>query len=227
MELTHIHLAGTHRLIPSIYPPTGVLDLVASPADLETSIELEGWTDDRVSAELGVLRSIPHGEWVVGSPFATVIMAAFCHPHPRGGRFTDGSLGAWYAAFDLETAHREVIHHRTLELEEIGLLAGRVQVQDYLADLHAEFHDVRADIPSHARLHDPASYEDSQQLGADLRRAGSNGILYRSVRHRGGFCVACFKARLVSRVRPAGCYEYRWEGEREPLVTPLPSARLL
>ena len=80
----HFRLTDTHRLIPSRYPPVGILDAVATPGDLELMLELEGWTNDRISAELGVLRMIPPHQWVVGRPQATVIMAAFCHPRPGG-----------------------------------------------------------------------------------------------------------------------------------------------
>jgi RES domain len=211
----------THRLIPSRYAPVGILDAVSSPEDVEMIIELEGWTNDRISAELGVVQRIPPSEWVLGRPQASVILAAFCHPRTGGGRFNDHSRGAWYAGFALETAHAECVFHRTAELEEVGVLETRVQMRQYLADFAADFHDVRGDNPSFAKLHDPASYEASQDLGRELLASGSNGIIYRSVRHSGGECLACFRPRLVSNVRQAAHFEYRWEGRREPTIQEL------
>ena len=64
-------------------------------------IELESWTNDRVSAELGVLHRIPQEEWVTGRHLSTVVMAAFCHPRPGGGRFSGTDRGAWYASQNL------------------------------------------------------------------------------------------------------------------------------
>jgi hypothetical protein len=221
--LTSIRLVDTHRLIPSRYPPVGILDAVAAPADLELIIELEGWTNDRVSAELGVIRTIPSAEWVVGRPQASVIMAAFCHPNPRGGRFNDPTLGAWYAARSLQTAHAEVIHHRTIELEEIGTFDARVEMREYVADMDAAFHDVRGDDPAFAPLYQPDSYDASQAFAAPLRASGSNGVLYRSVRHLGGECVACFRPLLVNNVRPAAHFAYRWSGAKQPSVVRLAS----
>ena len=125
--LTEIRLHDTHRLIPSRYPPIGILDAVAAPEDLELMFALEGWTNDRISAELGLIHAIPKDEWVIGKPQATVIMAAFCHPKPGGGRFNGENRGAWYAAFDLDTAHAEAIYHRTKELVEIGVLEMRLR----------------------------------------------------------------------------------------------------
>jgi hypothetical protein len=221
VALTQIRLVNTHRLIPSRYPPVGLFDLIAGPDDLETIVELEGWTNDRISAELGVSGKIPSTEWVIGRPMASVIMAAFCHPDPQGARFNGADLGAWYAARSLETAHREVVHHRTIELEEIGVLDARLQMREYLADLDAAFHDIRSDNPDFAPLYDPDSYVASQAFAQSLRAGGSNGVLYRSVRHRGGECVACFRPRLVANVRQTAHFEYRWSGTRLPTITRL------
>jgi RES domain len=217
--LTAVRLRDTHRLIPSRYPPAGTFDAIAAPEDLDVVMELAGWTDDRRLAELGVLRAIPPAEWVVGRPMASVIMAAFCHPDPQGARFNDAQLGAWYAGRALETAHAEVIHHRTRELEEIGLLDARVQMRQYLADFDAEFHDIRGNDAVFAPLYDPDSHDAAQAFAARLRAAGSNGVLYRSVRHAGGECVACFRPRLVTNVRAAAHFQYRWSGTRAPMIT--------
>jgi hypothetical protein len=220
VPITHIRRNETHRLIPSIFPPTGIFDDVASPEDLADTLEIEAWTNDRLSSEYGVLLTIPLSEWVVGIPHATVVMAAYCHPSPEGGRFNDNSRGAWYAAFDLQTAFRETIFHRTKELDEIGVYDTFVHMRQYLADFNSEFHDVRTGADAD-RLHDGGSYVAGQKLAAQLLRRGSNGVCYRSVRHESGECIACFRPRLVLNVRPAAHFEYRWEGSREPRITEL------
>ena len=224
--LTRLVRRATCRLIPSRYPSVGIFDAVASAEDLEAIFELEGWTNDRINAELGVLHTIPRDEWIIGRPMATVVMAAFCHPRPDGGRFNDPSRGAWYAGFALKTAHAEAIYHRTRELEEIGgWFDTFVQMAAYLADFNATFHDLRA--RRFSRYLNPDSYAASQRLGSRLLDQDSNGIVYPSVRdrpsvrNRGGTCLACFRPRLVGRVRQGGFYEYRWSGERKPAVRKL------
>jgi RES domain-containing protein len=184
---------------------------VASPADLPLIFELEAWSNDRVSAELGLLYRLPQEEWVTG-PQATVIMAAFCHPRVAGGRFNGVERGAWYAARKLATAHAEIAWHRTRELAEVGVFETRVQMRLYLADFNAAFHDVRGEDQ------DPDSYTGSQALARELLESGSNGIVYRSVRDPGGECVACFRPRLVGNVRPDAHFEYRWTGTRVPEI---------
>jgi hypothetical protein len=211
---------GTVRLIPGRYPSTGILDRVAVPEDLEAVFELEGWTNDRINGELGILHTIPRDEWVVDTPMATVVMAAFCHPRPEGGRFNDTSRGAWYAAFALKTAHAEAVHARARELEEIGgWFDTSMQMVSYSADFSARFHEIRR--RKFAAYLDPDDYTKSQELARGLLDSGANGIVYPSVRDHGGTCLACFRPRLVKNVRQGAFYEYRWMGSREPAIRKL------
>jgi hypothetical protein len=204
--------------VPSRYPSIGPFDRVASAADLAELIELESWTNDRLSGQLGILTTIPRDEWVVGRPMASVVMAAFCHPPIEGARFSGPDRGAWYAARTIETALAESIYHRTRELAEVGAFETRVEMRLYHADFRARFHDVRGERPAFRRLHDPDDHAASQALGRRLLEEGSNGIVYRSVRDRGGECLACFRPALVLNVRIGGYYEYRWEGSPTPRV---------
>jgi RES domain len=214
---TRIRWRGTNRLVPSRYPSVGLFDRVASADDLELVMELESWTNDRLSGELGVLHTIPRDEWVLGVPMASVIMAAFCHPHPGGTRFSGPDRGVWYAARALDTSIAESAYHRWRELQEIGVADARVQARLYRADFDAAFDDIR-----HARAYklllDPVSYQASQEFAAGVLRAGSNGVVYPSVRHAGGECIACFRPRLVRNVRAAAHYEFEWAGSPVPRV---------
>ena len=216
-----VRWAGAPRLIPSRYPVAGLLDRVASPADLDALFELEGWTNDRISNELGVLRTIPEEEWITGQPMSTVVMAAFCHPRPGGGRFSSEERGAWYAAKTIATALAESIYHRTAELREVGGFDTFVQMRVYLADFRAKFHDIRPAARAWLPLYDPDDYGASQALARQLLQNGSNGVVYRSVRDPEGECIACFRPALVRGVRAGGHYEFRWEGGPDPVVRKL------
>jgi hypothetical protein len=222
VELTpptsQLRLTDTCRLVPSLYPSRGILHMVAAPADLPLILELEAWSNDRISTELGTLHRIPVEEWVAGHPMASAIMGAFCHPRAGGGRFNGPERGAWYAADSLDAAHAEVAYHRTAELAEIGVFETRMQMRLYLANVHAVFHDVRANAPRNAAYHDPLSYAASQALARHLLADGSNGAIYRSVRYTGGECLACFRPALVTNVRIAAHFEYRWPGTRTPQI---------
>jgi hypothetical protein len=63
-----------------------------------------------------------------------------------------------------------------------------------------KFHDIRGD-PDFADCLDSDSYGASQKLGLALLTTGSAGIVYPSVRHGSGVCVACFRPPLVLNVR--------------------------
>ena len=219
--VAHIDWPRTCRLVPSRYPTIGVFDRIASPEDLPELFELEGWTNDRLSNELGLLHTVPREEWVTG-PMASVVMAAFCHPHASGARFNDSTRGAWYAGRDLDTALAESTHRRTKELQEIGVLDTRVQMRLYHADFDAPLHDARGGEWAH--VHDPDDHGPGQKLGRELLDAGAGGLVYRSVRRAGGECLVSFKPKLVANVRPAGHFEYRWSGAAEPSIRRLDAA---
>jgi hypothetical protein len=212
--LSRIRWRNTCRLVPSRYPSTGILDRIAAPKDLPFIFELETWTNDRVSAELSILHVVPESEWVTG-PQASVVMAAYCHPRPDGGRFNGPDRGAWYASRKLETAEAEIAYHRGQELAEVGVFETRLEMRLYLADFNADFHDVRT---MNGAIHNPDSYHASQTLARRLFEAGANGVIYRSVRHEGGECVACFRPKLVSNVRPGAHFEFLWVGAGAPRV---------
>lgn len=211
----------THRLIPSRYLPGGDSVLVAIADDdehLQALFELDAVTNDRLLAGARLLAGIGIEELVAGVPNAAVVNAAFCHAHPLGARFSGPDRGAWYAAFDLATAQAEVGFHKAVQLAEIDRFDDSVTYDDYLADFSASFHDLRRPRWLRACL-DPASYVTSQTLAESLLEAGSLGVVYPSVRHAGGTCVACFRPALVMNVRRARRYRFTWTGTPVPNVT--------
>lgn len=214
----HLKQANTHRLIPSRYPPAGIFDLLVSKEDLEDLMDLESWTNDRISAEFGQLHKIPQEEWIMNVPNASVVMASFCHPAPQGGRFNTNKVGAWYAAFELETALKEVMYHRRQEFLEVGKTDGYVQMREYLSDVDHDFHDVRQPKENYKDIYNPKSYAKSQEFSEALRGIGSNGLVYKSIRYDKGQCIAVFKPRCVLNVRQASHYELRWSGNSEAEV---------
>jgi RES domain len=194
----------THRLIPSRYSGEHALERLGGPRDLEELIELDAATDDRVAGEANLLPGISVHELLFGVPYAHIVNAAFTHTRPSGNRFNGADRGAWYAAFELETAQREIAFHKAQELLEIDWREPETFVfHDYLADFRADFHDIRGDRRYSGCL-DSESYTKSQKLASELLGKGSTGIVYPSVRHSGGTCIACFRPALVANVRRGG-----------------------
>lgn len=211
----------THRLVPSRHLARGdsvLVEIAEDDEQLRAIFELDAATNDRLLAEQQLLPGIGIEELVFAVPHAHVINAAFTHAHPLGARFNGPERGAWYAACALETAQAEVAFHKAVQLAEIDRFEDSVTYDDYLADFSASFHDVRR-APAFRDCLDPGSYVASQTLAEQLLETGALGIVYPSVRHPGGTCLACFRPALVMNVRRDRTYRFTWAGSVEPQVT--------
>lgn len=192
----------TFRLIPSRFPPIGLFDTVSTAADLEAVMELAGWTNDRLVKER--VARLPQDEWVYGRPNASIVMAAFLHAAPGGGRFNAPDLGAWYASAAVPTAIAEVGHHLRREALARGLDGMVRTYRTYSARLDGEFVDIRGTAPE---LHAPDDYAAGQAHGERLRAEGETGLLYDSVRHRGGTNACAYRPSKVLDVVQADHFE--------------------
>lgn len=222
--VTLVRQLDTHRLVPSRHLSRGDSVLVAiadDEAHLQAIFEIEGATNDRLLAEHERAPGIGLEELVFAVPHAAVINAAFCHPHPLGGRFNSPERGAWYAAFTLATAQAEVGFHKSVQLAEIGRFDDTVTYDDYVADVSASLHDLRR-ARGYRRCLNPTSYVASQVLGERLLDAGSLGIIYPSVRDPGGTCLACYRPALVANLRRQRTYRFTWTGSPVPVIASEP-----
>jgi RES domain-containing protein len=201
-RLTTVRKDDTHRLIPSRHGDESVLGRLADADDqLQELLELDGATNDRLLGEANLLPGISVHELLFGVAHAHIVNAAFTHAHPAGSRFNGPERGAWYAAFELETAQAEIAFHKAQELREINWRELEIfTFHDYLADFRSDFHDIRGDA-DYAECLDPNSYINSQGLARELLASGSAGIIYPSVRRADGTCLVCFRPALVTNVR--------------------------
>ena len=222
-RLTALRQFDTCRLIPSRF--ADLEDSVLAPlADddgmLRDLFDLDNATNDRLRGESGLLPGIGVDELVFGVPNFRIINAAYTYARPEGSRFNDGERGAWYCAFEVETALAEVAFHKTVEYQEIGRFDDSVSYQALLADFSAGFHDLRgADAWEDCLAVD--SYVASQALAADLLESGSMGVIYPSVRRPEGTNLACFRPALVGNVRKGDAYRLTWAGSPLPAIEPL------
>lgn len=195
----------THRLIPSRFPPIAAFDDVASADDAAAVMELEGWTNDRLVQQR--VQRLPRDRWVFGEPNSSIVMAAFLHAAPEGSRFNGRDLGAWYAAYRLETAVAEVAHHLRREAVFTGRAEMRLQYRQYLSNLSGEYTDIRAQADTRPDLYDQESYVASQIFGEEIRASGGSGIIYDSVRHRGGRNVVAYNPKNILEVTSGAHFE--------------------
>lgn len=215
-----IRLISTGRLKEPV-----LLPLAKDREDLEDLAALEGATSGRLQAQESGLPDLDPRELVFGRPGHTLINAAFAYTRPGGNRFNDGDRGAWYCAFDAPTALSEVSFHLTRELEAVGRFDNVTDYAELIADFVGSFHDLRASGFETDPALDPdpvTSYPAGQALARHLRKHEQGiGIVYPSVRKKGGTCLAAFYPDLVQNLRQGGVWRLEWKGSPVPAVTSL------
>ena len=207
-----IRLVASARLREPVLAP-----LLDSPDDMSLLAEIEGATSGRLVAEERGLGGISEDELVHGVPHAKFINASFAYAKPREPmRFNPANRGAWYAALVTETCIAEVGHHLTKALEDAGDFSAVVEYSEMLASMSGVFIDLR-ELPGHPALDpDPAKgYPACNAVAAAARSEGHNGIIYPSVRHAGGTCIAALWPNVVQSVVQGAMVRLTWSGSAE------------
>jgi len=213
VSVAHIEWKPCWRIIPSRFPPIALFERVTEPDDLEAIFELESMTNPRLRNEVGEIGLVSPEERMSG-PGTSIIMAAFTHLNPEGSRFSDGTYGVFYAANNLETAIAETRHHRERFMRATKQEHMELDMRVYVTDLDGELHDLRGQRATQPLVYNNDNYAAGQHLAKALRKEGSNGIAYDSVRQEGGECVAVFRPRLLSNGRQERHLCYAWDGNR-------------
>jgi RES domain-containing protein len=208
----------TIRLVPSARLREAVMaPLADDDTDLALLAEIEGATSGRRIAEERGLGGLTADELVHGVPHARFINASFAYAKPREpNRFNPANRGAWYAALAVETCVAEVGHHLTRALADAGDFNAVVEYGEMIASMSGVFVDLRG-LPGHPSLDPDAAkgYPAGNALAAQARGEGHNGIIYPSVRHAGGTCIAALWPNVVQSVAQGAMYRLTWTGEPE------------
>lgn len=203
----------TCRLIPGRHVDDAEhsLRLLADNDDaLRHLVELSGATNSRLQAQAERHpRGLTRADMIFGVPYSKIVNAAFAYPG-EGARFHGRhDRGAWYCALSPETCLAEVVHHRVRHLQESGLTdEASIDYRLFHADVHAQdFCWIDDEDPRSTQCLDPDSYEHGQLLGASIRRLGRAGVVYPSVRHHGGTCLAVMQPAIMANLRLAAHYQ--------------------
>jgi len=191
-------------------------------ADIDALLAVLAITSPEVAEMVGDPSHVPGGAWAIGEG-AGWVMPLFTRRTVTPTRFTPGTFGVFYAAWDDATAIAEVAHHTARWLRATAEPPQRVERRMLTADI-AGFAAVLTGLPAALRdgVYDPDSYAVSQRVGAHLRTRGSEAIVYRSVRHRGGVCAAVLQPRIVRDCRVIARITYLWDGSTLAAGAPLP-----
>jgi RES domain-containing protein len=212
---------GTHRLIPTKFTTVSVLETLPLAAETLSDLsELDAATNERKIGERGGNSGISPLELIYQVPEAHIVNSAFTHPGPHGGRFNDARRGAWYAGLELDTSIREVAFHKRRFLQDARFKGRQTfDYADFLADFAGRFYTLdeaeQTDCLEPGPV--PQCYAASQALANVLLVSGSSGIVYPSVRHVGGTCIACFRPALVHNPRRGKVYGISVAAESEQI----------
>lgn len=222
LPTTRIAQHNTVRLISSGRLKDSVLrPLAANHGALEDLEDLESATNGRLTGQQRGLPDLAPGELVFGRAGETCINAAFLYTRRGGNRFNDERRGAWYCAFEVQTSLAEVAYHLTRELQNIGRFENTTDWVELFADFIGDFHDARGVDPPPPYLHEDIviGYPAGQALARELRGLQSPGLIYPSVRRRGGTCLAAFLPGVVQNFRQGGLWRFEWRGTPDPVIT--------
>ncbi len=211
IEVRAVRWSPSWRVIPTRYTEDRVLSKVADPEDMEITAGVEQMTSDGRRQDDEEVAFVPPRERVTGAG-SRYIMRPFIYRNPDGSRFSDGEHGVYYAARTQATAVEETRHHRAIFMSRTKEGPMRLEMRVFTADLEGDLHDIRGQQKKHAALYHRTNYSTSQALARELLKGGSSGVVYDSVRHKGGQCAAVFRPTVLSRCRSAGLLAYDWNG---------------
>lgn len=204
-----IRLVSSARLRAPVLAP-----LADNPEELALLAELEGATSGRLISEHRGFGNVSPDELVYGVPHAKFINASFAYAKPREpNRFNPANRGAWYSALTRETCIAEVGYHLSKALSDAGDFNAVVDYTELLASMSGLFVDLRRSTDHRALDPDPAvGYPAGNGIAAWTRAEGHNGIIYPSVRHRGGTCVVALWPNVVQSVTQGSIIRLIWSG---------------
>jgi hypothetical protein len=215
IQVRQVEWQQTWRIIAPRYPPINLFERVSpNPEVWDALVELEQLTNPRLRDEVGQINLVPPERRVAG-PNASWVMAPFTHVNVLGSRFSNGTYGVYYAADQLETAIRETVHHFSRFASDSNDPPRREDMRVLLGTINRELDDVNSlDTGVRAAILDRDSYEASRPFGLERREVGSNGLLYPSVRHDSGQCVAAFWPDIVGIPIQERHLQYEWDGTK-------------
>ena len=224
--VTHIAQDRTVRLVSTARLRDPVLLKLVAESDLDALAEIEGATSARLRTQEVGADHLDRRELVFGIPHAHFINAAFSYWLPRSwNRFNGPGRGAWYAALALETSVAEVSFHMERELANVGDFNAVVDYAELLASFIGDFVDVRnvAPRPDYLDPNPAKSYPADNRLADAVRAAGHYGIVYPSVRARGGTCFVALVPHAVQSVAQGRVIRLIWKGSPGPAMAEIAS----
>ncbi len=202
-----------YRIIPSKFPPIDFYENLVTPELMEEVFYIESLTNDRLRDEVGDISLVAKEDRISGEG-ASWIMASFTHPAVDGSRFSQGDFGIYYAAKEIHTAIQETIYHTQKFLsytnEPSGIHTRRVLKGKKIVKPLVDIRDKQ-----YEDLHHPNNYIPARAFGQTVKKQKGWGIVYNSVRHKGGECIAIFRPSAIALpIVQTKHLQYIWDGKK-------------
>ena len=209
-----------YRLVREMVGQINFADDIAAPGDWGWLESAERSTASLTADQAKRLAGIPaarQATFKAGDPMTVDGVMRPFH-HAPASRFSDGSYGVWYGCGDATSAMAETVHHYRKFMQSSWLTNTTPSSTGYrtlIGSVDCDLHDVNG-LPGALSAD---SYERSRRIGADLRGADSNGVVWESVRWPDGECVGLFWPDIVGTpIRRGDAFNYRWTGDGEVVV---------
>jgi hypothetical protein len=188
-----------------------IADRLPSVGDREALDLLEAMTNPRLQQEYAARKKVRPAD-LVGFDGNEMVIASFQYSGPS--RFTDGSYGVYYAAYELRTAARESAYHTARFLAATNTRPTQVYKRALRARVRGEYDDVIARSKEDLVYDpDPVHYAAAQAYARAIYAAGTlDGILYRSVRDARGTCICIFRPNRINDCETEGFLMYTYDG---------------
>ncbi len=198
-----------YRIIPSRFPPVNFFEGLVDPALMDAAFYIESLTNDRLRQEIGEISLVPVEDRISGHG-STPVMAAFTHIDITS-RFSNGSYGVYYATNSLEAAISETSYHRAVFMSHTDEDPGEIDMRVYIGEVLQPMHDIRS--TAYDDLHAPDDWSPAQAFGLLMKENSSWGLVYRSVRHSEGECIAALRPPAISIPTQGPHLSYIWNGK--------------
>lgn len=202
-----------YRIIPAQVPLTDLFERLDMTEHMTRALwASQARINPRILQQTGHLHWIRNGDMLHGL-HASIVMGAFTHTRIPTW-FSDGLFGIYYATRSQLTAIHETVYRKQRYAVERGVPPQGFHMRVWIGEVLKSCYDIRA--KPYNNLHDPDNYGPSQAftrflLGAD---PDAYGIVYHSVRHAGGDCLAALRPVTVSLPKQGAHLVYQWNGTK-------------
>ena len=195
------------RFVDTAYPAPAIVSSAKGPDQVRDLLRaLEATDPDRLPAArtYAALPTLDRlsgpGTWDALTPFL----------YTSDDRFSSYERGAYYAAVDETTASAEWLFHAARRLANSGADRTTIEARVLFSNIDLIVTDARGVRDEYPALRDPAAggTNATRRFAAELE---TPGLLYDSLRHEGGRCLAVFAPRYVGvPVREIGRIRFDW-----------------